>query len=441
MTITWLLLTAYCTTCLMLVATGITKDRIILALICTQILIRFIYCHHTPITLRAHDVFWAGSGHVNYIMFVASHWRLPPGSGWEFHQAPLYYFLAALIMKAGYVLHLPEPKIFAVLQVYSSLIASGVVLVTAWIGTMVWPKKDDRIFQILLLLLVSLPTWIIFMSSQISNDVLLIFFIFLGTALIVRWHQKPSVNLWYWCIVIAALAFLTKLNGIALFTTCIACLLIHQNTSFHSKMRMLVMGTLLFLVMTAWLPALRLTEDPQSVQNTFSTGLPLLEGIQRYPDSVKDFLTFNPFAIIQRPFTENMTPKEGAHYAEFFFRSAFFGEFTQYKAKILIPFFLAASIALLPWTIIGFIVSFSRKQRAFVPILILGLSVMSLSILYNIYSEYNYHQGFRLAAASSLLFAYCTVCGLHTSKGFLRNFGMTFAFTATILTSVFTLLQ
>jgi hypothetical protein len=441
MTITWLLLTAYCVTCLMLIASRITKDRIILSLICAQILIRFIYCHHTPITLRAHDVFWAGSGHVNYIMFVASHWRLPPGSGWEFHQAPLYYFLAALFMKAGNIAHLPEQKIFALLQVFSALITSGMVLVTAWIGAMVWPKKHDRIFQVLLLLLVSLPTWIVFMSSQISNDGLLTFFMLLGAAVIVRWHQKPSAYLWYWCIVIAALAFLTKLNGIALFFACITCLLVHQGTSFHDKTRMLVMGALLFFVMTAWLPALRLMQDTQSVQNTFSTGLPRLEGIQRYPDSVQNFLAFNPFAILQRPFTDDMTAQEGAHYAEFFFRSAFFGEFTQYRATILIPYFLAASIVLLPWTVAGFIISLSRKQRPYLPIVITGLSVVGLSILYNIYSEYNYHQGFRLAAASSLFFAYCTVRGLHSSKGYLLNIGMTFAFTATILTSVFTLLQ
>jgi hypothetical protein len=39
-------------------------------------------------------------GHVDYIRFVAKHWRVPLATnGWEMFQAPLYYFKAAAVYR------------------------------------------------------------------------------------------------------------------------------------------------------------------------------------------------------------------------------------------------------------------------------------------------------------------------------------------------------
>lgn len=42
-----------------------------------------------------------GVGHVYYIEYIAKHWALPPPTGWETHQAPLYYIIGAVLMTLG----------------------------------------------------------------------------------------------------------------------------------------------------------------------------------------------------------------------------------------------------------------------------------------------------------------------------------------------------
>src|SRR5687768_7113857 len=55
-------------------------------------MLRVGYTAATPLEIRSYD--W--HGHLEYLTYVLQEWRIPFDSmGWEMHQAPLYYFVAA----------------------------------------------------------------------------------------------------------------------------------------------------------------------------------------------------------------------------------------------------------------------------------------------------------------------------------------------------------
>src|SRR5690606_20538877 len=149
--------------------------------------------------------------HRDYIEYLITHRTTPPpGDGWEYHQPPLYYTLAALSKTL-----LISPKLYS--DTWGQLLALWfwVVFLMASLATLriSCPKKGVA----LLIASAAVCLWPagVIHSIRIGNDIPLYTFYALAFYYTVRWWQSRKNNLLLYASLWASLALLTKSNALA----------------------------------------------------------------------------------------------------------------------------------------------------------------------------------------------------------------------------------
>lgn len=289
------------------------------------ILLRLIYLLTTPYTVRGHDA----DGHLEYIRYIATHWSLPdPHGGWEFYQPPLYYILGAVWIHAGRLIGLTESMEPFALQIFALILSIASLLLLLWIARILFPPPQRRCHALLLFVCCTTFPSIVFLAARINNDVLAFPLALVILVFLLRFWQHRHMRDLYVAALSLGIALLTKSTAFLLLLPLTATLLCTTKLTFLRKCEILSAVAVIMLLVAGWFHIPRYLAE-QRTDAFFVGNIGNLNSGLRTSHSLKEFFTFNPLEILRHPFNNPWTDTERrAHVWEYFFRSAFFGEFS-----------------------------------------------------------------------------------------------------------------
>lgn len=366
------------------------------------VLLRVLYTLATPWTVRAHDA----GGHLDYVRYVAEHWSIPAAhQGFETYHPPLYYVISAFLWKMGESIGLSMGQNIFLLQGFSLLLSIALFLIAVACGRMLWPpgKKEGAYAMIIFTaLLATLPS-LIFPSSRINNDILVQFSFFLFALFLLRWWRSPTWRRWLVLTLIVSASVLTKTNGILLIP--IALLSLPFRRLLPWRVRLYFGTALLFVILlfTGWFFIPRMLAERADPRAGLVGNVAILTNVVE--NTPATLLTFNPIEILRHPFNDPFRDEERRAYLwEFFFRSAFFGEFDfGPSARLLAQGILLLALLLLPFACIGCAKDFLQKKRSsHIPMYVLFIVIACGVILLRVFFPFSSTGDFRYATALAL---------------------------------------
>lgn len=351
------------------------------------VILRTAYSFALPYYIHAHDV----SGHVAYLQHVASHWTIPlTYSSWQAHQAPLYYFIAAPFYALAERFASPALALIYVQQL-SLLMAIGMLL--TGVGILRTVFGADRMRMLLGVAFLSVFPGLIFLTSQINNDVLVTFLGFLWFLQILRAVRSRRLRDWGIVGLIIGFGMLTKGNALLWLPVTALSAVVARDT-WKRRFSAIIFSTFIALVVASPLFLWRHLADPNYglIANAqFLQGSTLLE------PSLRELLSFNPVEVLRhRQMLGASAEDRSQNFPEAVFLTSQFGyaDFGQ-EASILLVF----AMLLVPLVLLGGMQMARRGEP--VPSLVLIALVFCL-LLFRLKSPYPPSQNFRYIAVAVL---------------------------------------
>lgn len=388
--------------------------------------------------VRGHDT----AGHEEYVRYVADTLRMPHAqTGWEFHQAPLYYFVTGSWMRFSEFLGFSDSVAMAQVRSFSFLCSIASVALCAWIMSMLLSKKKERTVAVAAgMLAVSLPSFV-FVASRIGNDALYQPLALALFAFLLRWWKHGHTKDWYIACCFFAAAFLAKVSALA-FAPAMFLLFFARPRGFRwrAMLRTATWSCLLVAAIAGWYPVARLLEPETS--KTFSLGNDGMNGDLALDNSIANFATFNPVMVLRVPYNDPWKDEaRRAYYWEYFYRSAFFGEFgfdQRLRGLSVAMLFLGFGALLL--AIFGAARDARTSFGAFLPAGLFAIAMFASSLLYRVNFGYSANQDFRFVVILIVPMAYFAARGaLHAGRhekaatAWLLSFGCLCAFFSLLL--------
>lgn len=169
------------------------------------------YMIYTPYNVRIFDVY-QGGGHMDYIQFLKNDLIFPnPGEGWEYHQPPLYYIFASLVV--AIVDNLLAVNYTEALRIFSTIIFSFFLIYACRIIRIV--IKAEKLKLLLFSIVLFWPAGIIH-ASRIGNDGFMYLFCTAGFFHLYKWWINRKSKHFYWSLGFLFLTLLSKSSGIIL---------------------------------------------------------------------------------------------------------------------------------------------------------------------------------------------------------------------------------
>ncbi|MDA1317425.1 MAG: hypothetical protein O3B87_05405, partial [bacterium] len=188
-----------------------------------------------------------GKGHLYYIKYVYQNWTTPtPNLGWETHQSPLYYFIAALVMKlAGGSWKIAQ---------YTNIFILWMIIGMAGIGFWKLFKNKNQVIMGMLAL-ASLPMLHIF-PPMLGNELFSTFWIVSAlVALIFLVKEtifKQQVYFALLFMVCFILGYWTKISIVTIIPVAIIAGLLVLVTNKKNQLKLSLMGIIIgtFMVLS-----------------------------------------------------------------------------------------------------------------------------------------------------------------------------------------------
>jgi len=415
---------------LLIIAVGKNEQkRMLLTIFVTGAALRFFYLLATHYRVRSHDI----DDHIRYIKYVAQHFWMPPASeGFVFHHPPLYFFFSALLVRFDQLIHRTGELMLFDLQVFSFLISLATLGVGIWICRKLFPRVGPYA-ALFFSLLITLPA-LVFLSARISNNTLYTFFAFVSFGLLVQWWQSGKMRDWYLLLVVLSLAFVTRVSALVFFPVVFLLMPFHMKGSWIRKIGHSLAGILLVCILAGWFPAARFLLERDHA-NMLQLGNTTMHSGLLLPTRAPNLLTFNPAGFLTTPFNHPWNDAARRQYfPEYFFRSAFFGEFEFPKEFFnLAVLILAAATLLLPYFVYGFWKRGIGQWKKYLPISLLLFLMVGAQYWYRIFAPYSSNQDFRHSTPIILPIAFFLIAGIQDSAKPLGKFGR---YLITILTSL-----
>ena len=190
-----------------------------------------LYWFKTPFALRQFDVF-AGGGHLDYIRYILDNHTLPPpDGGWEYHQPPLYYLLAAnfyaLGEQIGWLGWVNALRWFSFL-LWIVFITAGLAVLQKYLKRNVW------ILRISALGFCCWPAGIIH-SIRIGNDVCFYACYAVGLWAVCQWWTSYRLRWFAISSIFCLFAITSKASGLGLLGTLLALLFVRVWRAYKSS--------------------------------------------------------------------------------------------------------------------------------------------------------------------------------------------------------------
>jgi hypothetical protein len=288
------------------------------------VLLNLHYFLSTNYQTRAYDL----GGHLEYLAHVFETWTVPAASmGWEMHQAPLYYFVGALWLKAEQLMGVASQDAWNRLQLLSFALSLVTLIATTIAAKIIFPRTQDQTRAAVMLGIVATLPGVVFMSARITNDALTVPLSFLFVASLLAWWKTPTDRLWYVCVGVLIAALLTKLTMVPLGLVLLICLAQHPELKKSKKKSLAKTSIIVIAILAGWLPIVRLLEGfLVKLVTPGNEGLNGLLVFSKY--RIGDFISFSPVRILQLTYNDTWSDALGRQYFwEFLFRSAYFGEY------------------------------------------------------------------------------------------------------------------
>ncbi|MCK4441734.1 MAG: hypothetical protein KAU90_06985, partial [Sulfurovaceae bacterium] len=182
-------------------------NRAIIFIILVGVVVRIAYFNKYGITLFQHD--W--QGHIDLIKYLAQNYNIPymPNKGWEFPQQPIYYIISAIIYKIGIYEGLSINQAIYIVG-YFSLFCSLIFLIYSY--KLLRVLSSNQWVQAIAMLYISLTPSIIYMSSRINNDILVMALSPMALFYIIQSYQNSFQRYFYPALIATILLFLTKIS-------------------------------------------------------------------------------------------------------------------------------------------------------------------------------------------------------------------------------------
>lgn len=349
-------------------------SRVLVAILAVGTVLRVVHAAYTDFDTLAYD--W--DGHIEYMQYIADHWKLPPGDqGWEFHQQPLYYVFGGVVLWITRALHARDAFI-GIMQFFSLLMSVGTLFACGWIAALLFPAHEKRAAVrrgIFLAVLATMPGAIMF-ASRVNNDVPTFLFASLCVAFLLHWWKTGSFDSWFLSAVMVALALLTKSSALPLLAPVGLAYFVRRETLREKLRNGLVLAVLLGIVLggTFFVRVLIQGQD-ELVPVWVTSGL----RVKNFPAA---YYTFQPWEVLGHPFNHNWIDTHRRQFFwEYLLKSAFFGEwdFSAYfrvQAITLLTF----AMALIPVGVAG-IARAALRRPVFVGLMMAAFFVASLAAL------------------------------------------------------------
>lgn len=327
-----------------------------------------IYLSQTDSRTRTFDVY-EGGGHKDYIEHLINQHSLPnPGEGWEYHQPPLYYFIAAATKVAGFIPKTANDLWGQLLALYFWCI----FLISALASLKIAFNKRKLPLLIASFALCLWPAGIIH-SIRIGNDLALYAFYGLSFFYTLKWWKTRASAHLFWASLWMGASLLTKSNGLAMTATLGILFLLHMTlifkdrAHFQQKKKKLardfaILSSIVFIALALnfgdniyyyvkgsssdWLLS--------NVSQTINPGLKVKNNLENY-------LIFDSATYLQHPFISTWNDISGRQYFwNFVWRSSLSSEFS-FQGDAL-KFWGVSNGILLLLALIGSCIYYLQKQ-------------------------------------------------------------------------------
>ena len=403
------------------------------------LLLHILYLSYTSYTVRTYDVTEYG-GHFDYIKYVATYWRLPApnlDTGWEYHQAPLYYISAAIIYKLCNIFNL---NFLIALQILSLLYSTVFLIFGALTLQLVCKRKWQFLTSVALL--ATWPSGIIH-AIRIGNDDMYCMVCVIAAYFLMRWLIDKQNRHFYLAALFTALTIATKISGtlmIALFAICFVAtwLKSKQKRSYILKIVFFISVLLLASYFSLWRNFTTSLHDSHfNIIN--GDALYTMNRALSVGNTLHNYITFDLHTYLTQPFTSTWVDTDGRQYfANFFLKSMLFGEFSfsSTTEEFLAKFLSVSLLLMVAFLFIGIVRSIVKlKVPNLFMLLWLLLSLLSLLYFRHTYS-YSPNQDFRYIFPSIIPFIYFYLTGI---EFFIKRKLMTLGILAYILAFLFVL--
>ncbi len=376
--------------------------------------LRLFYTVITPHAVRQHD--W--EGHWEYVQYILTHWSIPAtAQGWEFYHPPLYYTVSALLLSLTRFVRFNLFAELVQLQALATALSIAAFLLGVATLRALLSKSQDRPWLVVAsLVLAAFPAWI-FSAARINNDVLAHTLTSAWLLAVVQLGLRPERRTWRaWlllCLTLAA-GLLTKNTLLVPLLLTLGLLTVWPpGTPWLRRLALGCTCLAIVAVMSGWVSILRYRESAR-VDRLLIGNLGNLHSGLQLDNRPASLLSFNPAGILRHPYNNPWEDSVRRRYFwEYWFRSAFFGEFAFGEWRL--PFariILGSSLLLLPLIVTGLAVETWRgRWRSSLPLLAVLLGSMAAHFAFRIHSPYSSSQDFRYSSIIVVPAAYFAVRG------------------------------
>lgn len=372
--------------------------------------VRGYYLLSTPYWVRGHDT----DGHIEYIEYIAENGRLPaPHEGWEYWQPPLYYAFGAVWAKTADVIGMERAEMLFGVQVLSYLLSLAMLGCVVWAGIRLFPDLKERTAAMpVFFALIAFFPGLIYLSARINNDVLAVAFAFAAGCALLEWWRSGSRRWWGTLMVLIALHIITKSNGLLLLPVAYACLLFMRGIPWKRKIVDGVIGLVIVAVVAGWFSVYRLVQNSDQDLIIGNTGT-LNSGLLVRND-VAAFTVFNPIEMVKIPYNNPWDDAARRNlFWEYWYRSAFFGEFNFGDARrLLASWVLGWSFVILVIALLGFVRSLRGRFYQYLPLVALAGALSLGHAAFRFRYPYGSSQDFRYSLLLLLPWALYAALGI-----------------------------
>lgn len=321
------------------------------------VLLRVNYLLNTPFQERAYDA----DGHAKMLRAILGGNLLPdPGQCWECHQAPLYYWIAALWMKFGSEIFGDSLQRVFFAQILSLIVSIVILLAGLWLGKIIL-KERLVVFSLYSGLIAVWPS-LVFHSNRISNEGFSLALALISLCLFWNWKVSLRFSQLATSTIFLALSCIAKASaGVLGVYYCITALIDHK---LNLKKKSLVFSAVFLAAIPSlvWL-IFHLYPYTGSLDPNYKAQT--LNSLLKVSNDIYSFLTFNPIRVVSLPYNAPWGPNEQRAYVlEYMFRSALFGEFNLgLTIRPVAQILLSCSLVLLANVILFFCLAYKTKTK------------------------------------------------------------------------------
>jgi 4-amino-4-deoxy-L-arabinose transferase-like glycosyltransferase len=319
-------------------------------------------------------------------------------------------------------LALPASALLGNLQLFSLLLSIGCLGLAVGMARLLF-AKTERMEAALFLSILAVFPGLVFVSSRLTNDVLLTFLAFLFFYLLLRWWKTGNGKEWYVVVLTAAAAVLTKTSGAIFIALAFLSLFLRPKQERKRMLRTAVLSLGLLILLTGWLPVLRYGIEHDRTRSIV-LGNQGMSPDTVVPTNVNTFLVFNPLDVLHIPYNNPTgTAERKEFFWEYFYRSAFFGEFNFNDSFKTISFLLLFfGLLSLPAIACGIADDIAHKRPLMLPVLLTAAALLAGSIAYRLFFAYAPDQDFRFVTLLLAPLSYYAVRGASSLPAGWRRF-------------------